>query len=94
MPKLLGIIGFIVICAGIDLLWQSRRETRFWLATCAKAFRAILWRRDQAHVFPWPEAALKRQRAVGVLLGLGLAFVLGPILIAVGITLMILYPNL
>jgi hypothetical protein len=94
MPKLLGIIGFIVMCAGIDLLWQSRREIRFWMAAYAKVFRALLWRQDPARVFPWPEAAVKRQRAVGVLLGVGLALVLGPILIAVGITLMILYPNL
>lgn len=94
MPKLLGVIGLIVICAGIDLLWQSRREMWFWLAAYAKAFRAMLWRQDPARVFPWPETAAKRQRAVGVLLGMGLAFVLGPILIAVGVTLMILYPNL
>jgi hypothetical protein len=94
MPKLLGIIGLIVICAGIDLLWQSRWEIRFWLAAYAKAFRAILWRQDPARVFPWPETAGKRQRAVSVLLGLGFTFVVGPILIAVGVTLMILYPNL
>jgi hypothetical protein len=29
VPKLLGIIGLLVICAGIDLLWQSRHEIKF-----------------------------------------------------------------
>ena len=91
MPKLLGIIGLIVICAGIDLLWQSRWEIRFWLAAYARAFRAILWRQNPAGVFPWREASIKRQGALGVLLGMGFAFVLGPILVAVGVTLMILY---
>jgi hypothetical protein len=94
MPKLLGIVGLIVTCAGVDLLWQSRWEIRFWLIACVKASRAILRRQDPAHVFPWPENARKRQRAVGALLGIGLTFVLGPILVAAGVTLMILYPNL
>jgi hypothetical protein len=94
MAKLLGIIGLIVICAGIDLLWQWRREIRFWLVAYARAFRAILWRQDAEGAFPWREASIRRQAALGVLLGMGFAFVAGPILVGVGVTLMILYPNL
>jgi hypothetical protein len=44
-------------------------------------------------VFPAKEAAAKRHGAVRFLLGIGFAFLLGPILIALGITLM-LHPHL
>jgi hypothetical protein len=39
MWKLVGVIGLIVICAGLDLLWQSRREVRFWITTFVGIFR-------------------------------------------------------
>ena len=94
MPKLLGIIGLLVICAGIDLLWQSRREIRFWMAAYIGFFRALL--RDHHPELPnfaAKEVARNRQGAVRFLLGVSFAFLLGPILIAVGVTL-IFYPHL
>jgi hypothetical protein len=94
MPKLLGVIGLIVICAGVDLLWQSRSDIRFWLAAYGKVFREMLRQRDLSRLFPLGVAAGKRDGAMRVLLGLGFAFVLGPALIAVGVTLMLLYPKL
>jgi hypothetical protein len=94
MPKLLGTIGFLVICAGIDLLWQSRHEIRFWLVAYLVFFRALLRDRDTAlKAFPAKEAAKNRHGAVRFLLGVSFAFLLGPILIAVGVTL-IFYPHL
>ena len=41
MPKLLGIIGLLVICAGIDLLWQSRHEIKFWMVGYIAFFRVL-----------------------------------------------------
>jgi hypothetical protein len=94
MPKLLGIIGALVICAGIDLLWQSRNEIKFWLAAYIKVFRSTL-RRQQEPIRALPAAvpAAKRKHAVRFLLGVGFAFLLGPMLIALSVTLM-LYGNL
>jgi hypothetical protein len=88
MPKLLGIIGALVICAGLDLLWQSRREIRFWVAAYLEFFRALLRQEQPARVFPSKEKREKRQGAVRFLLGMGFAFFLGPMLIVLGLTLM------
>jgi hypothetical protein len=94
VPKLLGIIGLLVICAGIDLLWQSRHEIKFWMIAYLAFFRSLLHNRESAPpVFPSKEAAHKRQDAVRFLLGVSFVFLLGPLLIAIGITL-IFYPQL
>ncbi len=93
MPKLLGIVGFLIICAGLDLLWQSRREIKFWLIAYLKVFRAMLRQQEPFQKLPLPVSEEKRHGAVRVLLGMGFAFFLGPILIALGVTLM-LYPRL
>ena len=94
MPKLLGIIGVLVICAGIDLLWQSRHEIKFWMIAYLAFFRALLHNRESAPaVFPSQEAAHRRQGALRFLLGVSFVFLLGPLLIAIGITL-IFYPHL
>ncbi len=51
-------------------------------------FRALLYNRDSAPLlFPSKEAAHIRQGAVGLLLGISFAFLLGSLLIAIGITL-------
>lgn len=94
MPKLLAIIGALVICAGLDLLWQSRHEIKFWLAAYIQVFRSIL-RRQEAPVRGLPAAvpAAKRKHAVRFLLGVGFAFLLGPMLLALSVTLL-LYKNL
>jgi hypothetical protein len=93
MPKLLGIVGALVICAGLDLLWQSRHELRFWLSAYLKIPRALLRFEHPLVFFPAKEAAQRRQSEVRFLLAMGLTFVLGPMLIALGVTLM-LYKNL
>jgi hypothetical protein len=94
MPKLLAVIGFLVMCAGLDLLWQSRWDIRYWLGALANVLRAMLQRQKPPLIFPPKEAPEKRRRAVQVLLGMGFAFVLGPILLAVSLTLMVLFSNL
>ena len=93
MPKLLAIIGFLVICAGLDLLWRSRKEVRFWVLAYLTVFRARIRREDSPLIeYLSDEAADKRKHALPVALGLGFAFFLGPILIALSLTLS-LYHN-
>jgi hypothetical protein len=93
MPKLLGIVGALVICAGLDLLWQCRHEIRFWISAYLKVFGAMLRQEEPQRVFPSKEAAEKRQGAIRFLLGMGFTFLLGPSLIALSLTLMF-YKNL
>jgi hypothetical protein len=88
MAKLLGIVGALVICAGLDLLWQSRHEIRFWIAAYTDLFRAMLRREESVRAFPSKDAAEKRHGAIRFLLGMGFAFFLGPMLIVLGLTLM------
>lgn len=91
MPKLVSIIGFIVICAGIDLLWQSRMDIRYWFAAYLSVMRELLRRRDVSRLVT---AARKRQGAAAVLLGMSLVFLVGPVLILTGVALMLIFPNL
>jgi hypothetical protein len=93
MPKLLGIIGILVLCAGLDLLRQSKSEIRFWLAAYVRIFRALLQHGEPSHVFCSKDSPQERHGAARVFLGVGFAFFLGPILIALSLTLF-LYPNL
>lgn len=94
MAKLLGIVGLLVICAGLDLLWQSRHDLAFWTRAYLRVFRALLRQQEAPlEALEAEESAHKRGTALRVLLGMGFAFVIGPILIAIGLTL-ILYPRL
>jgi len=90
MPKLLGIIGILVTCAGFDLLWQSRHEIKFWMVAYVNVFRAMLRHQESSlEAMPAGLTAEKRHGAVRVLLGMGFAFVLGPILLALSVTLLL-----
>jgi hypothetical protein len=89
VAKLLGLIGILVVFAGLHLLWQSRREVAFWLGAYFRVFRRML-RQPGA---PAPRiatgpAAETREGTLRMLLGVGLAFFLGPFLIALGLTFM------
>jgi hypothetical protein len=91
VPKLLGIVGFLVICAGLDLLWQSRSEISFWLAAYLRVFRSALRQQGTSlRGLPSAIAPEKRHGAVRVLLGMSFTFFVGPILIAIGVTLLLL----
>lgn len=93
MPKLLGIIGVLVVCAGLDLLWQLHRELRFWASTYLNVFRAMLRFGEPERVVVIKAVAvtlselLRRQSGRQFLLAMGLALVLGPTLIVIGVTL-------
>jgi hypothetical protein len=94
MAKLVGVIGVLVICAGVDLLWQSRRDVRYWFSTFVDVLRGMV-RRQEAH--PLLSSKLpgeRRHQALRVFLGMSLVLILGPVLLALGVTLMFFYPNL
>ena len=79
MPKLIAIVGGLIICAGIDLLWQSRMQIRYWVETYLK-FLGALWRRQlPARMLASSATILRRQGSVQVLLGLSFALFLGPL---------------
>jgi hypothetical protein len=90
VPKLVSIVGFIVMCAGIDLLWQSRMDIRYWFAAYRSIWRELWRRRDVSRLVA---AARKRHGAAGVLLGMSLVFLIGPVLILTGVALMLLLPK-
>jgi hypothetical protein len=87
--KLFGVIGVLVICAGLDLLWQSRNEIKFWAAAYLNVFRAAL-RNQGSSLRQLPSAicAEKRHGALRVLLGMSFAFLLGPMLLVLSLTLL------
>lgn len=90
MPKLLSVIGFILMGAGIDLLWQSRMDIRYWFAAYRSVLRELLRRRDVTRLI---SAARKRQGACAVLLGMSLLFLVGPVIVLTGVALMLLFPK-
>lgn len=87
MPKLIAVIGVLVMCAGLDLLWQSRGEIRYWLSAFGKFFQALMERRKPPQVIPSRESHEKRQSAFRFMLGIGFALLVGPILLALSLTL-------
>jgi hypothetical protein len=89
MARLLGLIGILVFLAGLDLLWQSRREVAFWFTSDMKMFRSKLrvpgLRRRPLEPQVEP---IKHQRRLPMVLGMGLALA-GPVMIAVSLTLLL-----
>jgi hypothetical protein len=88
MPKLIATVGGLIICAGIDLLWQSRHQIHFWLETFANFLSALRRRQLPARILSSGAHFLRRQAALRILLGLGLTFVLGPLFLVVSLTLL------
>ena len=42
MPKLIAVVGALVICAGIDLLWQSYAQIQYWFEAYVAFFKSTL----------------------------------------------------
>ena len=93
MAKLLATVGGLVICLGVDLLWQSRLQVQYWIETYAK-FLSAMWRRQLPTRWLASGAGLlPRPGSMQVLLGLGFVLLLGPALLLVSLTL-VFYPQL
>ena len=86
VQELLGLVGTLVVFAGLHLLWQARHEIFFWLETYFRIFRAAL-QQPGAKLQPAPPGAAGERHTVRMLLGMGLVFFLGPALIVLGLTL-------
>jgi len=89
MPKLIAVVGALIICAGIDLLWQSYRQIQYWVLAYLSFLGAIKSRTLPSRILVSAKGFLKNQAAVQVLLGLGFVFLLGPLLLVVSLTLML-----
>jgi|HubBroStandDraft_6_1064221.scaffolds.fasta_scaffold2471503_1 hypothetical protein len=92
MPKLLATVGGLIMCAGIDLLWQSRSQFGYWVETFLKYVSMLGQRPLPARVLASGAAFLKRQGALQVALGLSFVLFVGPLLLVLSLTLM-LYPQ-
>lgn len=88
MSKLFNVIGVLVACAGIDLLWQSRIELRILLDEWRPFAREIMREGNLLDPFLWGTAARKRRTSTSVQLALVLAFLVGPTLVLMGIAMM------
>jgi hypothetical protein len=89
MPKLIAVVGALVICAGIDLLLQSYAQIQYWLEAFVVFLRSMWNRPVPARILMSAKSFVKNQAAVQVLLGLGFVFVLGPLLLVVSLTLLL-----
>jgi hypothetical protein len=89
MARLLGLIGILVFLAGLDLLWQSRREVAFWFTSDMKMFRSKLRAPGSRRRPLEPQVEpVKHRRRLPMVLGMGLALA-GPVMIAVSLTLLL-----
>jgi hypothetical protein len=88
VPHLLGLIGTLIVFAGLDLLWQSRKEFVYWLRTWIRLFRSALRQPGAPPLsLALASTARERQSTLRILVGMGLVFFLGPVLIVLGLTL-------
>jgi hypothetical protein len=88
----LSLVGFLVVCAGLHLLWLSRREIFYWMETWLRIFRASLHETQRpSERIPEPPRFARfgsgREHVLRMLLGLGLVLVVGPVLIFLGLAL-------
>jgi hypothetical protein len=89
MPKLIAVVGALVICAGIDLLLQSYAQIQYWLEAFVVSLGSMWNRPVPACILTSAKSFVKNQAAVQVLLGLGFVFLLGPLLLVVSLTLLL-----
>ncbi|MGH9774882.1 MAG: hypothetical protein ACRD50_08030 [Candidatus Acidiferrales bacterium] len=78
-PSLLGLVGTIVVLAGLDLLWQSRHELLYWTKKWIEIFRRSL--HGPARFLPTEDSSFERHHILRLLLGMSLVFLIGPALI-------------
>lgn len=88
----LSLIGILVVCAGVHLLWLSRREIVYWMGAWVRILRDSL-RNSQQSVERPPERprlsrfSSSREHVLRMMLGLSLVLVVGPVLIFLGLIL-------
>jgi len=97
MAPLLGTSGIVLIVAGLHLLWQARRGFFYWLERYLRIFKSRLEQFPNKRTSTQPEPPGPGARREGIraqdletlriAVGVLLAFLLGPALLALGLTL-------
>ena len=87
ISDVVSIIGVLVFCSGLHLLWQSRREIFGWIEEYFRLFRMSMKQvAEPAHApLELPERRVERKHAVRIALGFVLAFLVAPMLITLGL---------
>ncbi len=87
----LSLIGTLVVCAGLNLLWLSRREILYRTGSWLNIVRAFLRgsqhpaERMQKHSGDFRFGS-GREHILRLVLGLSLVLVVGPVFIVLGLT--------
>lgn len=86
----LGLIGFLIFLAGLQLLWQAREEILFWLREFLRIFQVSLRRTPLVGSTPIdrgaPHSALQKHRTLRIVGGVGL-MLLGQLLLILDLAL-------
>ena len=90
VPDIVAIIGLLVWCAGLHLLWISRADILAWAGEYIRLFRISVKQTDPSQLPPLMEGAPappagQRRHTVRIVLGLVLAFLVAPMLITIGL---------
>lgn len=70
----LGLVGILLVFAGLHLLWQARHEIQYWVDRYLVLFRKTFDRaasKEASHVFEF-EPAERKHELLPVLTGVGL----------------------
>jgi hypothetical protein len=90
VPDVVALVGLLVFCAGMHLLWLSRRDIFGWIDEFVRLFRhSVRQLGDSASATAAPvepvDGKLQRKHTVRIALGVLLAFLLAPMLITLGL---------
>jgi hypothetical protein len=88
VPDIVAVIGVLVWCAGLHLLWNSRAEILAWAGEYIRLFRiSVKQQTDPSQLPPLVEGAQSSQprHTMRIVLGFVLAFFVAPMLITLGL---------
>lgn len=90
IPDVVAFVGVLVFCAGMHLLWMSRRDILGWIEEFLRLFRLNVRQvADPASATVEPlelgEGSRQKKHTARIALGVLLAFFLAPMLITLGL---------
>lgn len=87
VPDIVAVVGVLVWCAGLHLLWISRHDLLAWIEEYVRLFRISMNRvADPAHArLELASEGTRRKHTMRIVLGVVLAFFLAPMLITLGL---------
>jgi hypothetical protein len=74
--RVMGIIGVLVFVAGVQLIWQARKEVLYWMREFVQIFRQALMRPEESGVKStrWETGAHDRRGTLRLVSAIGLIF--------------------